>query len=103
MDEKIYKITLADGTIIDNLTLNGNNFISRTPLDESVFAENCHPVIINDGNSDEVHADMELVQIVHVDEGDYWFVLRDISAEELSKIKLQSDLEYVAMMTGVEL
>ena len=103
MEEKVYKITLADGTVIDNLTLNGNNFISKKPLDESVFAENCHPVVINDGTSDEVHADMELVQIVHVDAGDYWFVLRDVSAEELSKIKLQSDLEYVAMMTGVEL
>ena len=28
MDDKIYKITLADGTVIDNLKLNGNNFIS---------------------------------------------------------------------------
>ena len=32
MDEKIYKITLADGTEIRNLRLNGNNFISDTPV-----------------------------------------------------------------------
>lgn len=103
MDKKVYKITLADGTVIDNLTLNGNNFISKLPIDESVFTGNCHSVTINDGTVDEVHNDMELVQIVHAEDGDYWFVLRDISPEELSKMKLQSDLEYVAMMTGVEL
>ena len=28
MEEKIYKITLGDGTEISNLKLNGNNFIS---------------------------------------------------------------------------
>ena len=28
MEDKIYKITLADGTVLENLTLNGNNFIS---------------------------------------------------------------------------
>lgn len=27
MEEKIYKITLGDGTEISNLKLNGNNFI----------------------------------------------------------------------------
>lgn len=103
MDKKVYKITLADGTVIDNLTLNGNNFISKLPIDASAFAGNCHSVTINDGMVDEEHKDMELVQIVHAENGDYWFVLRDIFPEELAKMKLQSDLEYVAMMTGVEL
>lgn len=39
MDDKIYKITLSDGTVLDNLRLNGNNFISSSEIDESVLTE----------------------------------------------------------------
>ena len=102
MDDKIYKITLADGTVIDNLKLNGNNYISKEVVDSSIFAGNCSPTVINDGARDDIHGYMELVQVTNVND-EFWIVLRDISTEELSKIKLQSDIEYVAMMAGVEL
>lgn len=102
MDEKIYKITLADGSIIDNLKLNGNNYISENPIDETMFADNCSPVTISDGVTEETHPSMELVQITE-SAGEYWFVLRDYSTEELAQMKMQSDIEYVAMMAGVEL
>lgn len=102
MDEKLYTITLADGTEISNLRLNGNNFISDTPVDSEIFDENCSPVVISDGDNEETHANMELVQVTPVGT-EYWFVLRDISEEELEKIRNRSDLEYIAMMTGVEL
>lgn len=102
MDEKIYMITLADGTKIENLKLNGNNFISAVPIDAVIFYGNCSTVTINDGNDDELHENMELVQIIQVGE-EYWFVLRDMTIGELEKIKMQSDIEYVAMMAGVEL
>ena len=58
MDDKIYKITLSDGTVLDNLRLNGNNFISSSEIDESVFDGNCSIVTINDGEKDEVHMNM---------------------------------------------
>ena len=103
MEEKIYKITLGDGTEISNLKLNGNNFISTEKIDESVFVDNCSPVTISDGVSDTVHPNMELVQIVEQFPGEYWFVLRDISHEEFSRTKMQSDIAYIAMMSNVEL
>nr|UWG16547.1 MAG: hypothetical protein [Bacteriophage sp.] len=102
MEEKIYKITLGDGTEISNLKLNGNNFISTEKIDESVFVDNCSPVTISDGVSDTVHPNMELVQIVEQFPGEYWFVLRDISDEEFSRTKMQSDIAYIAMMSNVE-
>lgn len=102
MDEKNYKITLADGTILDNLTLNGNNFVSDETVDASVFEGNCFPVIINDGITEEIHDNMELVQVTVVD-GKSWFVLRDISQKELEQAKIKSDIEYIAMMCDVEL
>ena len=51
MDEKIYKITLADGTVIDNLRLNGNNYISDKELTADMFLGNLAKVIVNDGES----------------------------------------------------
>lgn len=102
MDEKIYTILLSDGTEIGNLRLNGNNYISESIIVKERFNGNCSPVIINDGEHEELHENMELVQITNVD-NNYWFILRDISSEELANIKIQSDIEYIAMMTGVEL
>ena len=52
---------------------------------------------------------MELVQIAHYtkavhgcDDG-YYFVLRDIPEVELEALKNRGDIDYIAMMTGVEL
>ena len=35
--EKSFKITLADGTQLKNLKLNGNNYISKTEITEDDF------------------------------------------------------------------
>ena len=102
MDEKTYRITLADGTVLDNLTMNGNNFISEEAIDASIFDGTCSPVIINDGTNEEIHEHMDLVQVTTVDKKS-WFVLRDIPQKELEQTKLKSDLEYLAMMCDVEL
>lgn len=102
MDEKIYKITLANGTVLDNLTMNGNNFISEETVDVHVFDGNCSPIIIDDRTSEEIHEHMDLVQVTVV-EGKSWFVLRDIPQKELEQTKLKSDIEYLAMMCDVEL
>lgn len=102
MDNKIYAIILADGTEIKNLRMNGNNFISDVPVDAEVFEGSCSPVIISADGNNEVHENMELVQVTPVG-GEYWFVLRDLTESELEKIKMQSDIEYVAMMADVEI
>lgn len=103
MEEKIYTVTLADGTEITNLKLNGNNYISTEQLDSAVFAGNCSPVVISDGTTETTHDNMELVQIIEQFPGEYWFVLRDISDEEFTRTKMSSDIAYIAMMTNVEL
>lgn len=103
MDSKTYTITLADGTVLDNLKLNGDNFISNTAINADIFNENCSPVIISDGVNSETHNNMEFVQVTEQEPGKYWFVLRELSASELARIKMQSDIDYVAMMAGIEL
>lgn len=102
MEDKNYNITLADGTILDDLKLNGNNYIFSGVLDMSVFEGNLSPVVISDGENEENHNHMELVQTVAM-EGDTWFVLRDVPEREIMQTKLSADIDYLAMMCGVEL
>ena len=103
MDTKTYTITLADGTVLDDLKLNGNNFISNTAINADIFNENCSPIIVSDGVNSETHNYMEFVQVTEQEPGKYWFVLRELSASELARIKMQSDIDYLAMMAGIEL
>lgn len=102
MDEKIYTITLDDGTQIENLRLNGNNFISQEQIDPEIFEGNLSTVTINDGETDEVHENMGLVQVTQMGD-EYWFVLRDVPDNEIANAKLRSDLDYLAMMADVEI
>lgn len=102
MDEKIYTITLKDGTQIENLRMNGNNFISQEQINPEIFDGNLGEVTINDGENDELHENMGLVQVTQMGD-EYWFVLRDIPASEIANKKLRSDLDYLAMMADVEI
>ncbi len=102
MEEKCY-VVLADGTKLSELRLNGNNFISEEEISPDIFSGNCSPVAIYDGNCVVVHDHMELVQVTTPFDGEWWFVLRDISDAELEQIQMQSDIAYLAMMAGIEL
>ena len=102
MEDRKYTLTFASGLVIEEARLNGNNFITRMGVSKDTFADICSPVIIDDGEVKETHPYMECVQVTkNADE--YWFVLRDITDSERASIKLRSDVEYLAMMTGVEL
>ena len=94
----MYTVTLSDGTEIQNLTLNGNNFISDTPLDVAIFAGNMETVRITGPEMDETHENMELVSI-RQDGGKYWFVLRELSAQELKERKMLADITALASAT----
>lgn len=101
MKEKIYKLTLGDGTVISGLRMNGNNFISLSPISESIFEDNLTEVVINDGENDEVHDQMALVQITQMG-SEYWFILRDLSAKEIEQQRMWAAIDYIAMMTEVD-
>lgn len=104
--EKSWKITLSDGTKLENLGLNGNNFISEAKITEDDFKGKLSKVTIEGiENGQEVvkeYERMELVQIVHYEDG-YHFVLRELSQDELFKIQTQANLEYLAMMSDIDL
>lgn len=87
MEEKTYTITLSNGTKLENLRLNGDNFISAIEISPDVFENNCDNVTISDGESETIYTDMELVQLITYN-GEWWFVLREIPPDELERKRL---------------
>ena len=79
----MYKITLNDGTTLENLELNGNNFIAQTAVDDAVFKDNMATVTITnleDGTAEQLEDGVLLSNIVR--EGCSWLVLGQKSAEQ---------------------
>lgn len=103
--EKSFKITLADGTQLKNLKLSGNNYISKVKITEDDFKGKLSKITIEnetDKTSEELEH-MELVQILDYGDKGYYFVLRQLSADEIDKLKMQGDIEYLAMMTNIDM
>lgn len=103
--EKSFKITLADGTKLKDLKLSGNNYISKTKITEDDFKGKLSKIIIEnetDKTSEELEH-MELVQILDYGDKGYYFVLRQLSQDEIDKLKMQGDIEYLAMMTNTDM
>ena len=100
---KTYQIILSDGSEITNLELNGNNFISEDRLTENTFTGKLNPVIIRDSNGgEETIENGELIALREYEEK-IWFVIREIPANILKERKTQADIQYIAMMTDIEL
>lgn len=97
-----YRIILADGTELSDLELNGNNFVSTVPITEDIFENNLSPVTIYENGAATIHYNMELIQISQLN-GKYLFILRDISEKEMADIKLRADVDFIAMMSDIEL
>lgn len=85
MEKRTWKITLADGTSLDGLDLNGNNFISSTAVTEDTFAGKLSSVTIEGPDGTQTYEDMKLVQITKVSAKAYWFILAEKTAEEKQK------------------
>ena len=98
---KTYTITFADGTKLENLTLNirANTFHSASEITEEMFNGKLSEVHIaaSDGDMtgcaypDTLH-DAELVQIMQpadTPDGTWQFILREIPEDEAAKVKME--------------
>ena len=104
MNEKeIFSISLSNGTSILDLKLNGNNFISDSEITSEMFNGGLSEVHISgDKGTDYTINHAKLIQIMKY-EGAWWFILGEMSTEELMFEKMSSDIDYIAMMTDVDL
>ena len=99
----MYKITLADGTVLKNLELNGNNYIAEGVIDDAVFKDNLSTVTITDGKTTETYEDMVLLSN-RVDGGRSWIVLGEKSAQEKAMERINAMLSSAAdSLTDVQM
>lgn len=88
----MYDIIINGKITYGQLRLNGNNFISNTEIKGSDFPDAPFSVVISDGNAETLIENAELVQVKQYG-SEWWFILRDIPAEELSRKKLQERVQ----------
>lgn len=91
----MYTITLNNGTKLENLTLNGNNFISEKIIEDAVFDGNLKRVEISDGEKTTVYEDMFLASN-RFDGGKSWIVLLEKTdemkrQEQIDELKAQNE------------
>ncbi len=87
----MYKITLSDGYQLDNLELNGNNFIATRELSDVVFEGKLSTVKIFDKETqtEETHTDMVLISNL-VRDGKSWFILAEKSEEQKERERIEN-------------
>lgn len=87
----MYTITLADGTKLKNLELNGNNYIAEGVIEDSVFEGNLDTVKITDGETTETFTDMRLMSNI-VRDNRSWFVLGEKSAQQKKEEAMEKQM-----------
>ena len=102
----MYTITLADGTKLANLELNGNNYIAEGVIEDSVFEGNLDTVTITDGETTETFTDMRLMSNI-VRDNRSWFVLGEKSAQQkkeeaMAKQMAEMQKAMSVLLTGEE-
>jgi hypothetical protein len=97
----MYTITLADGTQLKKLELNGNNYIAPNIVKDSMFKDNLSIVTISDGENTETYYNMTLIQNTTYDDGKSWFILApsnvNYTLEELCKTKTSESKQKLAV------
>lgn len=100
----MYTIKLYDGTMLDNLELNGNNFISDLIILDSVFENNLKSVEVFDSENIQILTDQFLAANRVIDNKS-WFVLIDKTPEmkreeEMTNIQLALVELYESLLGG---
>lgn len=91
-----YSVTLSDGTKLDNLALNGNNFVSSAKLTEADFKGKMSKVTITDDNGEaKDYTDMVLAQVAQMGD-ESWFILGEKAQDDVSKLQAE-----VAALTDI--
>ena len=85
----MYKIQLSNGQTLDNLTLNGNNFISTSKVEDTVFDGGLSTVTFTDTDTGKSQTYTDMVLIANrVFDGQSWFVLAEDTPAEKEKRRL---------------
>jgi len=99
MNTELHTMILYDNTVIENLTLNGNNLISPIDVGEDKLnIANLSHITIDD---------VEYVNMVlrnYWEDTDGWhIVISEVTPQEKFEATLNAKIDYIAMMGGIDL
>lgn len=95
--EKV-KITFINGTVME-AEVNGSSLIMEKKPD---FPQGLSLVTVTGRNSERVYKNAETIECASVD-GRYWFAFREVPEAERAARQVQANIEYIAMMAGIDL
>lgn len=99
----MYTITLSNGKKLENLELNGNNFISAATVDSAFFDGGLSEVTITDGSETRIYTDMVLLSN-REENGKSWIVLGEKTAQQKEReamlARMKEFEETLRVMTG---
>lgn len=79
----MYTITLANGTKLENLDMNGSNYVSKKKVDESIFTNaNLSTVKISDGETETTYTDVVFIQQMEWVDGTFYLAFREKTDKE---------------------
>ena len=79
----MYTITLSDGRKLENLAVNGTNFVSKNKVDEEIFRNNLAAVKISDGKTERAYKNLVFIQQMEWADGTYYLAFREKTRMEL--------------------
>lgn len=89
-----YTITLSDGRKLTGLTLNGDNYVSKEKVDETIFKNNLATMMVSDGETETTYKNVELVQQMKFPDG-WYLCFRELTEAELALTDIQEALAEV--------
>ncbi len=97
-----YTIISSTNRAVSDLEKNGDNYVSKTEIDESIFDSDLLELIISDGEKEEVLKNMQFIQQMKIGD-EYYICFREVPDQELKYMKDRSDIEFIAMMSDIDL
>lgn len=106
-----YSVTLSNGKSFGSLGVSGDYFVSKEAVSAADLAEGMDRVIISgepaEGESwppiaAGVYTNLDVVHVFRAD-GESYICIREHDTSEAEALRDRADIEYLAMMTGVEL
>ena len=108
MEKEKYTLILTgegNSVMVENLTLNGNNYVSESEVDLSSLPD-VFALMAKDskGNVVESHENAKLVQQVKYDwdGGKYYLAFCPVSQLELDQKAQDSKIQFIAMMADID-
>lgn len=78
----MYTITLANGTNLTGLDMNGTNYVSKEKVDETIFKDNLSTMKVSDGETETTYTDMVFIQQMEWADGTFYLAFREKTKEE---------------------